>query len=108
MRIQIMKTNTSRYLAALTVTFAAIAGSAIAADFNPQFDPPGKTQKGDAAMHNSPTDSGATPAEKCGHNPLGERVVKNTETPTATELKQLTRDKKLNAPPLDASACAKK
>ena len=46
-----MQTNTSHYLAALAVTFAAIAGSAIAADFNPQPDPPGKTQKRDAAMH---------------------------------------------------------
>lgn len=103
-----MQTNTSHYLAALAVTFAAIAGSAIAADFNPQPDPPGKTQKRDAAMHNPPGLAVATPDEKCISNAPADKVGKKAETRTATELTQMAQDKKLNAYKTDAAACPKK
>ncbi len=69
-----MKTNYLQMLATLTTALAlstaALVGSAIAADFNPQPDPPGKTQNDDAAKRNQNGYAVATPAEKCGHNHL--------------------------------------
>ena len=103
-----MQTNTSRYLASLTLAFAVITGNAIAADFNPQPDPPGKTQKGDAAKHNPPGDAVATSTEKCGANPPNENADKKAETRPTSERKQLAQDKKLIASKTDAAACPKK
>lgn len=91
MKTQKTAITAKRITSGFSIVLAVFAGTAIAADFNPQPDPPGKESRSDFNF-------------KAAHNPPGFKSAKQDKTHTATPaVQKADQTKKLDIPKVGIS-----